>query len=224
MDTLLTQRKEYTLSDLRCPSPHFQRAINLKYDLGDADYIGSYIPTPNATQALITLLASTNPKAGQRAHLLHGAYGSGKSLFSTVLAAILSRDSTLRYALKPVLDRLHRDYPDAAEALAQQLDNGPRLLPVVLSGDEGGLASALGRALDRALLQMGLDDIRPHTVYQAALAVIGRWQDDYPATYSQLALWLEDRNRTRSALIEALEQYQPWAYQLFLDAYPHFSQ
>ena len=220
---VLIQQQMFGLNALRCPSPHFQRAINLKYDLGDVDYIAGYIPTPNAVQALTALLAATRPEAGQRAHLLHGAYGSGKSLFATVLAAILSRDETLRAALVPVLNRLRRDFPVAAETVATQLDGGPRLLPVVLSGDEGELSLALGRALDRTLSITGLSDVRPRTVYYAALETVRRWHSDYPTTYDQLAHWLEERGETRNGLVQALELYQPWAYQLFLDAYPHLT-
>ena len=223
MDTMSIQQERRVLNTLRCPSPHFQRAINLKYDLGDTDYISGYIPTPNAVQALIALLSAARPEAGQRAHLLHGAYGSGKSLFATVLAAILSRDEALRAALAPVLDRLRRDYPDIIEAMTAQMASGPRLLPIVLSGDEGELSLALGRALDRTLLSMGLGDIRPRTVYSAALETIRRWRDDYPATYDRLDRWLEERGRTRNELIQALELYETWAYQLFLRAHPHLT-
>jgi hypothetical protein len=219
----ITTERVTALSTLRRPSPHFQRSINLKYDLGDADYIAGYVPTPNAAEALVALLTATRPDAGQRAHLLHGAYGSGKSLFATVLAAILCRDEALHAALAPVLDRLRRDFPDAAEAVAVQLTAGPRLLPVVLSGDEGELSLALGRALDRTLAGMGLGDIHPYTVYRAALETLRQWRDDYPAAYDRLADWLEAREKTREGLVQALEQYQPWAYQLFLDAYPHLT-
>jgi len=208
------------LSAIRRPSPHFRRAINLKYDLGDTDYIAGYVPIPNAAQALMALLSATRPAANQRAYLLYGAYGSGKSLFATVLAAILSRNETLNPALAPVLDRLRQDFPDAAQAAAAQLADGPRLLPIVLSGDEGELSVALGRALDRTLTNSGLSDICPRTVYRVALETIRLWHDEYPATYDQLTHWLENREETLERLVQALEQYRPWAYQLFLEVYP----
>ncbi|GAB4533280.1 MAG: hypothetical protein Fur0018_22450 [Anaerolineales bacterium] len=40
-----------SLSALLRPASHFQRAINLRYDLGDAAYIAAYVPTPNASRA-----------------------------------------------------------------------------------------------------------------------------------------------------------------------------
>jgi len=91
---------------------------------------------------------------------------------------------------------------------------------VVISGDEGELSVVLGRALDRALLEVGLNNIRPHTVYRAAAETIHLWMSDYPATYEQLSTLLEAQGKTREKLINALENYQAWAYQLFLDIYP----
>jgi hypothetical protein len=215
------KQKQYT--GLIRLSPHFQRAINLKYDLGNVEYIAGYIPTPNASKALSTLLGSTISESSQHADLLYGPYGSGKSLFAAVLAAILSNDEALQTALPPVLNRLRRDFPETAEAIASQISSGLRLLPVVLSGDEGDLSLALGRALDRTLTELNLKDIQPHTVYRAALEVIHQWRSDYPATYDHLADWLREQGETREDLTRALEQYQSWAYQLFLDAYPHLT-
>ena len=212
-----------SLDTLRRPSPHFQRAINLKYDLGNGDYIAGYIPTPNAMRALVALLAATHLEARQRAHLLHGAYGSGKSLFATVLAAILSRDKTLSVPLSLVLARLRRDFDDIADIVESQLVQGVRLLPVVLSGDEGELSSSLGRALDRTLASIDLGHIRPPTVYRAALETIQQWRVDYPDTYQNLGRWLEEHDKTRDELMRALRLYQPEAYQLFLEAYPHLT-
>jgi hypothetical protein len=220
MNDALIQQRMFRLDTLRCPSAHFQRAINLKYDLGNADYITGYVPTTNAAQALITLFSATRLEAGQRAHLLYGAYGSGKSLFATVLTAILARDHSLDAALAVVLDRFRHDFPDVAEAIVTQLEHGPRLLPIVLSGDEGELSAALGRALDRTLSNLGLDSIRPRTVYQAALETMRLWRNEYPTTYEQLARCLEKRGKTRNELIRALELYRPEAYQLFLEVYP----
>jgi len=211
------------LSAIRRPSPHFQRAINLKYDLKDADYIAGYVPTPNATQALSALISATQPEMRQRAHVLHGAYGSGKSLFAATLAAVLSRDETLRLSLTHVLDRLQRSFPVAAQETAAQLDNGPRLLPVVLSGNEGGLSLALGRALDRTLIEVGLIEVRPRTVYRAALETIHLWRDEYPDAYEKLGDRLEECGKTRENLVHALEHYMPWAYELFLETYPNLT-
>src|SRR6266704_2543118 len=97
---------------LRTLSPHFQRSINLTYDAGSAEYVASYIPTPNGAEALATILGSTISKTRQRAHVLHAAYGSGKSLLGLVMSAIASRDIHCQEATSIVLERLMHTYPE----------------------------------------------------------------------------------------------------------------
>jgi len=209
-----------SLIDVRRPSPHFQRAINLKYDLNDPDYLAGYIPTPNAAQAISALLKATRPAASQRAMVLHGPYGSGKSLLGAVVAAILSKNEHMLPALQSVLLRLHRDFPETAELVERHLVNGPRLLPIVLYGDEGPLAPALTRALTKAMFDLNLGDHRPRTHYQAVLETIKMWQGDYPDTHHQLTLLLEAEGLTLLKLKEGLTYAQPEAYDLFLRLYP----
>ncbi len=209
-----------SLSTVRQPSPYFRRAINLKYDLKAPDYLAGYIPTPNAAQALSTLMRATQPTATQRAIVLHGPYGSGKSLLGAVIAAIFSKDENLQGALQPVLARLRQDSPDTADLVEKHLADGPPLLPIVLYGDEGPLAPALSHALTKGMWQLSLGDHRPRTHYRAALETIEMWQVDYPDTYAHLGLLLEAENYTIPTLKEGLTYSQPEAYSLFLRLYP----
>ena len=209
-----------TLSTLRRPSPHFQRAINLKYDLGNADIIVTYVPTPNAARVIRMLLAATRPESTQRATLLHGPYGSGKSLLATVLASILSRDEERLAALTAVVERLREVGPETAQEVKTHLQAGPRLLPVILSGDEGDLSSALLRGLAQALGRAGLQEIRPRTHYQAVLRTIEMWQEEYPDTYAHLAAMVREEGMELAGLVEGLQQAEPEAYTLFRRLYP----
>ena len=219
-----------SLSSLRRPASHFQRAINLRYDLGDTAYIAAYIPTPNASRAIAGLLASTRPDSARRATLLYGPYGSGKSLLAVVLAAMLSRTPAAREALAVVAERLRDLAPETAILVEEQLRTGPRLLPIVISGDEGDLGSTLLRGLTRALLQVGLGDIRPRTHYRAALETITMWQRRFPETYERLDDLLRTDQRTAAThlrnvadLRRALEIGDNAAYDAFLRLYPQLT-
>jgi len=208
------------LADLRRPAPHFQRAINLKYDLDNAAVIAAYVPTVEAADALKRLLRSLAPDAQQRAFFLHGPYGSGKSLLVTTLAAILSQDAPLSEALTPVILQLEEIAPDTAALVRQHLSHGPRLLPVVLNGDEGDLASALLRALFVALRRIGWDEIRLATHYQAALEILTLWKEAYPETYARLEQALAEGNWSLDALINGLQRAEAPAYAVFQRLYP----
>src|SRR6266571_3788551 len=99
---------DVVITPLRALSPHFQRSINLTYDTGNADYVAGYIPTPSGAKALAAILDGTSSNARQRAHVLHAAYGSGKSLLGLVLSMLASHDTNSHEAISVVQDRLTR--------------------------------------------------------------------------------------------------------------------
>lgn len=152
---------------LRAVAPHFQRSINLTYDAGNADYIAGYIPTPRGAEALAAILAATTAtQTVQRSHLLHAAYGSGKSLLGLVLSSLVEPDDATTPALNLVLDRMQRTSPEVSQQIETVRTTSRRLLPVLMSGHEGPLTLALTRALTRTLTERGLADMRPRTSFQ----------------------------------------------------------
>lgn len=143
-------------------SPHFQRSINLTYDAGNADYVAGYIPTPNGAKSLAAILDGALSNTAQRAHVLHAAYGSGKSLLGLVLDAFAHHDLHRQNAISVVQDRLTRAFPEEAKRTNNYLDSGKRLLPVILSGNEGHFAVALAHALSRVLGQQSIPNLKLH--------------------------------------------------------------
>jgi len=213
-----------TLYFLIQPAPRFQRAINLKYDISASDTIASFIPTPNAADAIKEMLWTTEEGAVQRAFVLVGAYGAGKSLLGVVLAALLSADASLCNALEVVIGRLKQDFPEVGELAEEYLQEGKKLLPVILSGDEGDLNSALGRALNRALQRVGLNDVKPATFYKAALDTISLWEKEYPEVFNRFETALKERDGVDvSKFKSALESHQPATYDKFVALYPRLA-
>jgi hypothetical protein len=205
---------------LRTVSPHFQRSINLEYDTKDSEYIAGYIPTQNGADALATILNNSLIRGRQRAHLLHAAYGSGKSLLGLVLSALADDDDTHREALALVEGRLKRAFPEQAKHVHAYNANHTRLLPVILSGDEGHFATALQRALSRTLIQHSFEDIQLNTQFHTALEIIDRWKKHYPDAYQHLQTKLSADNSSLPKLVHGLEGMQPKALILFERLYP----
>ena len=84
----------------------------------------------------------------------------GKSLLSLVLSAVADH-STEYKAIEIVQQRLNRHYAEEANLILQFQQKSQKYLPVILSGDEGSITSALLRALNRSLGILGLGDLRP---------------------------------------------------------------
>lgn len=69
---------------------HHTRSISLSRDLHDETAIASYLPTPNAVQALKQVGTALAEQQTQRAWKVVGPYGSGKSALGIVLAQLLT--------------------------------------------------------------------------------------------------------------------------------------
>jgi hypothetical protein len=222
-----------TLANLISPSPRFQRAVHLRYDLRDTETIDRYIPTISAVNAIEAILRGTNPHATQRAHVLHAAYGSGKSLLAVALAALLENPLELAEPVERLLKRIHDVDPEVGGLADTHLNSNRNLLPVVLSGDEGDITTALTRTLTRALKDIGLGALQPQTRFSAAIQTIEKWEQSYPDTYKAFVKAIRTRKYNLKNLIRRLEDSDVDAYILFEQLYTqltagvefdHFSQ
>ena len=75
------------MSDMISVAPGFQYSVNIAYDLNSQEKLRNYIPTKATMQLLEEIVRSTQPSSNDRAHILIGAYGKGKS--HIVLAILL---------------------------------------------------------------------------------------------------------------------------------------
>lgn len=202
------------------PISRFQRAIHLRYDLRDTTTIKRYIPTTSAAEALKSILLGTSGVANQRSHVLHAAYGSGKSHFAVVLAAILEKQPDALPTLTAFIDDLENVDIQAAEIATEHLETSNHLLPVVLSGDEGNFATAVLRALARALDEANIRSVQLSSRFDVALQTIRRWEHDYPNTLAQLESEVIRRYQTPlTEFITGLENHSETDYQNFTTLY-----
>ena len=61
-------------------SSGFQYSVNIAYDLHDDNKLKNFIPTRSSLLLLENILHSTNDNSTDRARILVGAYGKGKSV------------------------------------------------------------------------------------------------------------------------------------------------
>ena len=68
----------------------FEKSINLLLDLNNPQKIQLYIPTRSSIRIITEFIREVNHYTGDRANILIGPYGKGKSHLLLVLLAILS--------------------------------------------------------------------------------------------------------------------------------------
>ena len=95
----------------------FQYSVNIGYDLNNDTKLKNFIPTRSSLALLEDILLSTNPASTERARVLIGAYGKGKShIVLTILAMLMKRDRDLfkkampKIAENPRLAQLVENY------------------------------------------------------------------------------------------------------------------
>lgn len=192
----------------------FQYSVNIGYDLNNDDKLKNFIPTRSALALLEEVLLSTAPSSTERARVLIGAYGKGKShIVLTILAMLMRRDLNLFKKTMPKI----KDNPKLFQCVKNYYESNNKLLPVIITGSNTSLPQAFLLALQRTLSMNGLLDVMPETNYKAAVKVIERWENEFPETYQKLK---DAIDIPIEKYIEELQSYNTGAYERFEKIYP----
>lgn len=192
----------------------FQYSVNIGYDLSNDDKLKNFIPTRSALTLLEDILLSTNPMSTERARVLIGAYGKGKShIVLTILAMLMKREKKL---FKKMMPKIKED-PRLYQCVKNYYDSSNKIFPVVIMGSNTSLPQAFLLALQRTLSMNGLLDIMPETNYKAAVNVINRWEKEFPDTYRKLKNVID---MPIKKFVDELQNYSTEAYEKFEKVYP----
>lgn len=202
------------MRDMVSVASGFQYSVNIGYDLGSDDKLKNFIPTKSALSLLEDILLSVNPTSTDRARVLIGAYGKGKShIVLTILSILMKRDLTLFEKLMPKVEKNPRLY----QLVQNYYESDNKILPVVISGSNTSLTQAFLLSLQRTLSEHDLLSAMPETNYKAAISVIKRWQKDFPETFEKFLNGIDD---PVEVFIDRLENYDVSAYGAFEQVYP----
>ena len=192
----------------------FQYSVNIGYDLSDDEKLKNFIPTRSALDLLEDVLLSTAETSAERARVLIGAYGKGKShIVLAILSILLKRDLNLFEKMIPILE----ERPKTKQCILNYYDSSNRILPVVISGSNTSLSQAFLLALQRTLSDHNLLGVMPATNYKAAVSVIERWKTDFPDTYRAFEKAID---APVTVFTDALSSFDITAYEQFERIYP----
>ena len=76
---------------------NFQYSVNIAYDLHNADKLRLFIPTVSSMELLEKIILSTEKTSTDRARILIGAYGKGKSHIVLTILSVLMRHEPKRF-------------------------------------------------------------------------------------------------------------------------------
>ena len=205
------------MSNMISVASGFQYSVNIGYDLASDDKLRIFIPTKSALALLEEILISTRMDSKERARVLVGAYGKGKShIILTILSVLMKRDRNLFVKLNQKL----AEYPVLSQLIDNYYESNQKILPVVINGSSTSLSQAFLMSLQRTLSENDLLDCMPETNYQAAITTISRWKDLFPDTYKK---FIDTIDEPVDEFLDKLKDYNPEAYDLFVAIYPQLT-
>ena len=197
------------------PNKGFQSSVNIAFDLHNKEKVQSLIPTSTVCHYVEELLKDVISRSNQRAKMLVGAYGKGKSHITlAALEAMSTKDPSVFFNLTEAFEAKGSGFTDS---FVQFVSDGPRLLPVVISGSSSDLSRSFLYALKSSLSDLGLEGLMPQTNYDGALNVLERWEREFPETLRQLQIIT---GFSGSVIKNMIKEYDTQMYSEFVNAYP----
>lgn len=192
----------------------FQYSVNIGYDLNNDDKLKNFIPTRSALDLMEEVILSTNTSSNERARVLVGAYGKGKShIVLSILAILMKRDLELFKKAMPKI----KENASLYQCIQNYYESNNKILPVIITGSNTSLSQAFLLALHRTLSMNGLLNAMPETNYRAAVNVIERWKNEFPDTFEKLK---KEIDCPINIFIEQLQDYNIETYEQFEKIYP----
>lgn len=216
------------ITELVSTAPGFQTSVNIAYDLNNPEKIKRLIPTTAALKLFEDFLLSTNDNSCNRARILVGAYGKGKSHIVLSVLSILcklaanSENGTVdidKVAINnaSLLAKVKTENPELFEYAQEYLKSEKRLLPVIINGSNTSLIQSFMGALYNTLKHNDLMAVMPDTHFQAAINKIEQWKREFPDTWVQFQKAV---NMPVDEFTERLANFDVEAYASFENVYP----
>jgi len=192
----------------------FQYSVNIAYDLYHDDKCKDFIPTKSSMAFLKDVLYSTRSNSTDRARVLVGPYGKGKS--HTVLMALsilMKRDKDIiqDFILKAEDDTILMDL------INDYYDSESKILPVIISGTHTSLYQSFLLSLQKTLSENNLNIIMPETNFEAAVRTIDKWRKDFPDVYLSFT---QKISVPVKIFVAELKNYNVSTYEEFNKLYP----
>lgn len=189
--------------------PSVQLPVDFENEAINARLIENFIPTQFTIALFEQLAQSCHPNSTDRAHMLVGTYGTGKSDLLLMIANYFAR-ATDDPLMQPFYAKLNRLDPARYATIHGQRTHLRPYLVVVLQADATTPFSGFVlHGLEKALRYVGLEALMRDTKYRAARAKIAEWRHDQHARLADLEQHLQHREgRELSQLEQELDSPQ----------------
>ena len=168
----------------------FSTSVNLKFDIGNTEFVQRYLPTPSHAEFLKGIIAGFLGENNQNAHIMIGPYGSGKSLAATIVADIFFNKITNTDFVK-LIDRFKDVDQEVYKKMIRAKESEAVFIPVVLSGNEGAFSRTIINAIVRTVKGAGYNLVVPGESEQIKKTLV-YWEEKFPRIFNAFKKSLKD--------------------------------
>ncbi|WP_416143622.1 hypothetical protein [Planococcus koreensis] len=195
----------------------FTTSINLKFDIGNKEFVQRYLPTPSHAEFLKGIIGGFLGQSKNNAHIMIGPYGSGKSLAATIVADIFSR-SINDSDFNKLIDKFKDVDQEIFEKLNDAKQSNELFIPVVLSGNEGPFSRTIINSIVKSVKNAGFQIEVPGEV-EKVQSVIENWETTFPKTLALFKKSLKSRGYTLIQWKKELENNNAQEIKWFIEEY-----
>ncbi|MED4018547.1 hypothetical protein [Sutcliffiella cohnii] len=193
-------------------------SVNIKFDVGNDEFVRRYIPSPSHTEALKGILNGFNNN-GNSSHIIIGPYGTGKSLLATVVSSIVS-NLTARQEIQTLINKFQHYDDYIAEQIAIVSNLEREYVPVLLTGNEGRFREAILTNIIKTLKHKKNIDIILPGISEKILDSIKTWEMNFPNTYKQFISHLNSQGKDIDKWLTEVKKQNEEEIIFFSEIYP----
>ncbi|XMB66262.1 hypothetical protein RI065_08145 [Mycoplasmatota bacterium zrk1] len=196
----------------------YKVSINLKYDIGNSELVDNYYSTSSHSEIIRNILKGVNSKGRMSSHYAYGAYGSGKSMISTILVSLLSRQCS-KNDISTLIKKFSYVDEDIASEIEEYINSGYKYIPVVLNGYTGSIGESFLNELSKVLVETGIR-VEVPGIHNEIIKVIKRWKKEYFDTYTNFLFELNSLGYDIKDINRLLKSNDTEVASLFMKIYP----
>ncbi|MEX1029114.1 MAG: hypothetical protein WDZ91_03595 [Paenibacillaceae bacterium] len=196
----------------------FKTSVNIKFDIGNDEFLRRYIPTPSHTEAMKGIVDGFLSKEANRSHIIIGPYGTGKSLLVNVIGSIVAKlveDEQINALIKKM-----EPIDDYAHFKLNGLKNLKKTyLPIILSGNEGRFRQSIISGIIKKLKENEIEIMLPGLTSKVVDS-ISIWKSQFPQTYDTFCEKLVQDGKEIGKWIEDIKKQNEIELEYFSTIYP----
>lgn len=206
------------MKDILILDNDIKSSINLNLDFKDRSKINSYIVTYKSVEIISEILKTFKNNSKNKAKLLTGPYGKGKSHLALYIADLLSNSYRKSENYKLLLNKSKELSEDVHDLTKDFIESEDKYLPVILNSTpyNKSFSDILVYSLKKALINNGIDDLRLNFYFEKAVEKIDLWQEKYELTFN---LFKEMLNKDVEEFKNKLNDYDINEYNKFKEIY-----